>query len=88
MSQPLKKTWWKLGLLEAMKDPELKVYSDEELIVIRDCFPKSEKHFLVLPLEDIKDLRSLTKEHLDIVQAMEEKGFEMGRLHFEGRKFK
>ena len=42
-----------------MNDPELKVLETESLVVIKDKYPKSRHHYLVLPREHILNLSSL-----------------------------
>ena len=37
---PAKKGHWSLGLLDSMKDPALQVYTDDQLVVIKDKYPK------------------------------------------------
>ena len=40
---------WSQGLVASMNDPEAIVFEDEELCVIKDKYPKSKLHLLVLP---------------------------------------
>lgn len=47
---------WTRGLLTAMKDPDLMVISNKEIVVIKDKFPKAKHHFLVLPKENISSI--------------------------------
>lgn len=47
---------WKLGLLDAMKDPNLRIISTDELVAIKDKYPKAKLHFLILPLENIRSI--------------------------------
>ncbi|MBS0623370.1 MAG: histidine triad nucleotide-binding protein [Verrucomicrobia bacterium] len=39
------------------------VYEDEELIAIKDKYPKAPVHLLLIPKKVIPDLQSLSKEH-------------------------
>lgn len=58
----------------SMNDPELKVKETEDLVVIRDKFPKARHHFLVLPKERIANLASLTGNHVPIIEEMTKLG--------------
>ena len=40
---------WSQGLVASMEDPEAVVFEDKELCVIKDKYPKSRIHLLVLP---------------------------------------
>merc|ERR1711874_439511 len=68
---------WSLGLVQSMNDPELKVKETESLVVIKDKYPKSEHHFLVLPKEKLSSLRSATRAHVELLQKMEDEGRKM-----------
>ncbi len=35
-----KKGHWSLGLLDSMNDPQLQVYKDDKLVIIKDKYPK------------------------------------------------
>uniref|UniRef100_A0A1B6LNM4 HIT domain-containing protein n=1 Tax=Graphocephala atropunctata TaxID=36148 RepID=A0A1B6LNM4_9HEMI len=62
---------WQFNLYNAMQDPSLIVFRDHSIVIIRDKFPKSEVHFLVLPLSKINDLKSLTSGHISLMHHME-----------------
>lgn len=38
---------WSTGLYAAIEDESLHVYSDKELVVIKDKYPKAKYHYLV-----------------------------------------
>jgi len=62
---------WNHALLASMKDPALKVLETSELVVIKDKYPKAQRHFLVLPAaERLENLTSLTVDHVPLVQKM------------------
>lgn len=65
---------WHTKLLESMKDPSLIVKSDEQTVIIRDAYPKARHHYLVLPKEDIPNLRALKGSHLNLLERMLENG--------------
>lgn len=80
---------WNQGLKVSMQDPTMQVYKDEEVVVIKDKYPKARYHWLVLPWKSIPNLKSLCKEHCDLVKHMHEIGEQMVRqcpdsdsLHF------
>lgn len=70
-------------LVLAMQDPSVMLYSDEFVTIIADKYPKSEYHFLVLPKEDIQQLRSVQEHHIPKLIYMELKGLEFAK-HMTG----
>ena len=69
---------WNMKLFDAMKNPSLLVDdSDEIVVVIKDAFPKSRYHFLVLPREVIPGIDDLTREHLELLKHMKKIGENM-----------
>lgn len=62
---------WRLKLLETIKDPEYIVIKTEQIVAIRDKFPKAKHHFLVIPLADNIDTAfNLTKKDIPLVNEM------------------
>lgn len=59
-----------------MKNKANLLYSDEFIVIIADAFPKSIYHYLVLPKEDIPEVRSLNEFHIPKLIYMELKGLE------------
>ncbi|XP_041347356.1 aprataxin-like [Gigantopelta aegis] len=68
---------WSTGLQTSMEDPELRLDSDDKIVIIKDKYPKARFHFLVLPKEKISSLKSLQKKHVDILRHMHTKGVEI-----------
>uniref|UniRef100_A0A1B6J235 HIT domain-containing protein n=1 Tax=Homalodisca liturata TaxID=320908 RepID=A0A1B6J235_9HEMI len=64
-------THWQYNLYNAMQDPNLIVFRDNLIVIIRDKFPKSEFHFLVLPLGRIDNLKTLTSSHIPLIHHIE-----------------
>ncbi|XP_072036918.1 aprataxin-like [Amphiura filiformis] len=71
---PAKKGHWSMGLLDAMKDPQLQVHKDDKVVIIKDKYPKAEFHYLVLPKQNIPRLKALKPEHLDLLKHMHKVG--------------
>ncbi|XP_072179886.1 aprataxin-like [Diadema setosum] len=69
-----KKGHWSLGLLDSMNDPALQIFSDEEVVVIKDKYPKARHHFLVLPRKKISSLKALKSEDLPLLKHMHRVG--------------
>ena len=67
---------WSSGLLSSMNDPSLAIYSDNQITIIKDKYPKARNHFLVLPKENIPNAKSLNRSHASLLEHM----------HREGRK--
>lgn len=64
------KMHWQLNLYNAMQDPKLIVYKDQLVVIIKDKYPKSVYHFLVLPLGNIQNLKMLTSGHINLIRHM------------------
>ncbi|XP_057672024.1 aprataxin [Diorhabda carinulata] len=62
---------WQLGLLKSMRNPKAIVATDAWVTVIKDAYPKAEKHYLILPKAYIRDLKALNSTHLPILRHME-----------------
>ncbi|XP_033211595.1 aprataxin [Belonocnema kinseyi] len=78
---PAKKNHWSGGLLASMQDPELKVLEDDDVIVIKDKYPKAKFHYLVMPKKDIPALKHVTKENIDLLEHMEKVGENLTKEH-------
>ncbi|PNJ81901.1 APTX isoform 20 [Pongo abelii] len=50
--------------------PIKKVYKDEQVVVIKDKYPKARYHWLVLPWTSISSLKAVTREHLELLKHM------------------
>ena len=61
---------WSQGLYASMEDPELLVFQDELLCVIKDKYPKAEHHFLVMPKAKLTTLYDLNESYLEVVKQM------------------
>lgn len=70
-------THWNQGLKVSMQDPTMQVYKDETVVVIKDKYPKARYHWLVLPWQSIPNLKSLRKDHCDLVKHMHNIGEKM-----------
>uniref|UniRef100_A0A8C6D281 Aprataxin n=1 Tax=Moschus moschiferus TaxID=68415 RepID=A0A8C6D281_MOSMO len=47
-----------------------KVYKDEQVVVIKDKYPKARFHWLVLPWASISSLKAVTREHFELLRHM------------------
>ncbi|XP_065803448.1 aprataxin isoform X1 [Muntiacus reevesi] len=61
---------WSQGLKISMEDPKMQVYKDEQVVVIKDKYPKARYHWLVLPWASIPSLKAVTREHLELLRHM------------------
>ncbi|KAL0272287.1 UNVERIFIED_CONTAM: hypothetical protein PYX00_005323 [Menopon gallinae] len=77
---------WSHGLIKSLENPDLKVYEDELVTVIKDVYPKATFHYLVCPKADIKSLKDIKQAHLSLLQHMTEVGEKIAEKH-EGNKF-
>lgn len=62
---------WFKGLLSSMEDPNLRVMEDDKVVVIKDKYPKARYHFLVIPKEDIPQIRNVEEKHANLLAHME-----------------
>ena len=67
-SSNLHKNHWSQALYNSMEDPEMLIFKSDTICIIKDKYPKAQKHFLVLPLEKISTLFEL--EDLELVKQM------------------
>lgn len=63
---------WSQGLKTSMQDPKMQVYKDDQVVVIKDKYPKARHHWLVLPWRAIPSLRALCGEDCDLVKHMQQ----------------
>ncbi|NXS92089.1 APTX protein, partial [Jacana jacana] len=68
---------WSQGLKSSMQDPKMQVYKDEKTVVIKDKYPKARYHWLILPWEPISSLKSVTRDHLELLEHMQAVGQKM-----------
>ncbi|XP_055149976.1 aprataxin isoform X8 [Symphalangus syndactylus] len=61
---------WSQGLKISMQDPKMQVYKDEQVVVIKDKYPKARYHWLVLPWTSISSLKAVSREHLELLKHM------------------
>ncbi|XP_012943520.1 aprataxin [Aplysia californica] len=79
---------WSKGLLASMNDPEAVIDADEDLVTIKDKYPKAKFHFLILPRRKIPNLKSLTREDLDLLEKMHQKGEKIANRANEELQFR
>ena len=79
---------WSQGLYASMEDPDLLVFQDEVLCVIKDKYPKAEHHFLVLPKEKLTTLYDLHESHLEVIKQMVKIAEKKVLMKWENRDFK
>lgn len=48
----------------------MQVYKDDQVVVIKDKYPKARHHWLVLPWASISSLKVVTSEHLELLKHM------------------
>ncbi|CAD5114485.1 DgyrCDS3611 [Dimorphilus gyrociliatus] len=72
---------WMEGLKQAMENPDLKVLETDKAVVIKDKYPKARHHYLVLPKENISNLKSCQKEHVELLEHIHEIGANLKTRH-------
>lgn len=68
---------WSQGLKTSMMDPDMQVFKDDRVVVIKDKYPKARYHWLVLPWEAISSLKVLRSQHLELLEHMHAVGEKM-----------
>ncbi|GFT24720.1 aprataxin [Trichonephila clavipes] len=68
---------WSQGLKASMEDPNLIVDSDDLIVIIKDKYPKAQHHYLILPKQNIPNLKSVSKDDLSLLKHMHEKAEEL-----------
>ncbi|GFY75776.1 aprataxin [Trichonephila inaurata madagascariensis] len=68
---------WSQGLKASMEDPNLIVDSDDLIVIIKDKYPKAQHHYLILPKQNIPNLKSVSKDYLSLLKHMHEKAEEL-----------
>ncbi|KAJ3614883.1 hypothetical protein NHX12_018452 [Muraenolepis orangiensis] len=73
-----KQGFWSHGLKATMQDPNMQVYKDDKVVVIKDKYPKARYHWLVLPWESIPNMKALRgEEHGELLRHMQQVGERM-----------
>lgn len=63
---------WKYGLVKAIEDTTKIIFKSNELVCIRDLYPKAIHHFLIVPeRSDLDNVYDLRKEDVDLINEME-----------------
>uniref|UniRef100_U3J7M8 Aprataxin n=1 Tax=Anas platyrhynchos platyrhynchos TaxID=8840 RepID=U3J7M8_ANAPP len=65
------------GSSAELKLSKTSVYKDEKTVVIKDKYPKARYHWLILPWESIPSLKTVTREHLGLLEHMHAVGEKM-----------
>ncbi|KAG9480501.1 hypothetical protein GDO78_012129 [Eleutherodactylus coqui] len=72
---------WSQGLKASMQDPNMQVFKDDKVVVIKDKYPKARFHWLVLPWQSISSLKMLQTEHLELLEHMHAVGEKIAQQH-------
>lgn len=74
-----------MGLKNDMKNADLIIIQDDEMVVIKDKYPKARFHYLVVPKKEIPSIVGVTKEDLHLLERMEEIGKKLASVqpHYE-----
>lgn len=63
---------WSFGLIKAIEDTSKIIFRSDELFCIRDLYPKSIHHYLIIPeRSDLDNIYDLRKEDINLVEEME-----------------
>ena len=68
---PYVRSNWLTGLMDDIQDTENLVMETYSIAVIKDKFPKSKHHYLVIPKRKIDYLSSLRREDVYLVKEMQ-----------------
>ena len=56
--------------------------------MIKDMYPKAQHHFLVLPKEEISNLKKVTEKDIPLLEHMHETAKKYTQQHFPNVEFK
>lgn len=79
---------WSQGLKVSMQDPKMQVYKDEQVVVIKDKYPKARYHWLVLPWASISSLKVVSRDHLQLLKHMHTVGEKVIASHAGSSKLR
>uniref|UniRef100_S4RVN0 Aprataxin n=1 Tax=Petromyzon marinus TaxID=7757 RepID=S4RVN0_PETMA len=68
--QPGQPAHWSQSLRDAMDDPSVQIFRDDQVVVILDKFPKARHHWLVLPWRFVANVGVLRADHLPLLRHM------------------
>nr|NP_001027704.1 aprataxin [Ciona intestinalis]P61802.1 RecName: Full=Aprataxin; AltName: Full=Forkhead-associated domain histidine triad-like protein; Short=FHA-HIT [Ciona intestinalis]AAP86338.1 FHA-HIT [Ciona intestinalis] len=68
---------WSQGLKASMEDPELVVKEDEQIVVIKDKYPKAKYHWLILPKDSISSTKNLSTDNIELLKHILKVGQEL-----------
>ena len=78
-----KKKFWKNILIDIVENvdshQDVVVKKEKEFIIIKDKFPKSKYHFLVIPHQDINSVTDIKHAHLPLLIKMKEAAVELSK---------
>ncbi|XP_058799945.1 aprataxin [Phymastichus coffea] len=65
---------WSFNLIREIKNPKSILEEDEFVYIIKDKYPKSTYHYLIIPKKDIPSISKVTKDDLELLHHMEHTG--------------
>ncbi|KAF6208483.1 hypothetical protein GE061_016939 [Apolygus lucorum] len=79
---------WRYNLVKDMEDRSKQLYVDQRIVILKDAYPKAERHFLVLPKRNIPSLESIEMCDLELLKHMHRQGKFIANLYGQGRTFR
>ncbi|XP_032874035.1 aprataxin [Amblyraja radiata] len=79
---------WKQGLIYSMQDPTCQVYKDDTVVAMKDKYPKARFHWLVLPWEPVPSLKAVRRDHLNLLQHMNDVGEKLAQESLDSKAVK
>ena len=64
---------WKSALINYVRNPnhENVIFKNQQFLIIKDCYPKAEYHFLILPrTTGINSIEDLSTSDIELVESM------------------
>jgi aprataxin len=64
---------WKSALINYVRNPnhENVIFKNQQFLIIKDCYPKAESHFLILPRTTrINSIEELSTSDIELVESM------------------
>lgn len=67
---------WRDGLMEYVRNPSNPTvfYHDNDVVIVKDKFPKAQAHYLVIPTAEIRKFSDLNHSHVPLIKTMIQNG--------------
>ncbi|KAF9546401.1 hypothetical protein EC957_009750 [Mortierella hygrophila] len=57
--------------------PTRLIYKDDEIAAFNDINPAAETHILIVPIDHVKSVKTMTTDHIPLLEKMHQKGIDL-----------